>query len=115
MKFLTVNATLVFQQNLGLSRQVLSDRLSHLVDHGVLERGREYRLTDRGRALYPVLLALMRWGDEWLAHAQGPPVRLEHRGCGRNFHARTVCSECGHDLTPDQVRAKAGPGLLGWS
>ncbi len=110
-----------FQRHLGIARNVLATRLRRLVEAGVLERraggrgaGRaEYHLTERGRDLYPVLLALLCWGDRWTAGTAGPPVRLEHRGCGRDTAPVTVCAECGEPLHPDAVRVKAGPGLLG--
>src|SRR5262245_21546765 len=77
-------------QTVGLSRHRLADRLKRLVAAGVLERVRyqdrparfEYRLTEKGRDLYPVIVALTRWGDRWMAGDDGPPVELIHRGCG---------------------------------
>src|SRR3954452_21007078 len=76
----------------GIPRQVLSNRLALLVDQDVLrrepyqargERARhEYRLTEKGFDLYPVLDAIADWGDRYLADAAGPPVELEHRDCG---------------------------------
>jgi DNA-binding HxlR family transcriptional regulator len=109
-----------FQAHLGVARNVLAARLRHLVEQGVLERvpygthpGRfAYELTERGRALYPVVLSLLSWGDSWLAGDDGPPVRLEHRGCGQRFSPQLVCSECGEPLAVGEVRAVAGPGLL---
>src|SRR5437588_10055882 len=70
-----------FQRNLGIARNVLADRLATLVEAGILERRRyqerperfEYRLTDKGRDLYPVIVTLMQWGDRWAADPSGPP------------------------------------------
>ena len=76
-----------FQRRLGIARNVLTARLNRLVEHGVLEkvlaegseRRSEYRLTAKGEALYPALVALMQWGDQWCGHKA--PLRLvEHRG-----------------------------------
>src|SRR5512140_1508372 len=79
-----------FQAHLGIARNVLATRLQSLVEHGILERRLyqdrperyEYRLTEKGRDLYPVLITMMRWGDKWEAGAEGPPVRLTHEPCG---------------------------------
>jgi DNA-binding HxlR family transcriptional regulator len=89
----------------GCARNILSDRLRKLVEHGLLQRvpyqeeGRreraEYRLTAMGMELFPVLIALMQWGDRWVTPAGGPSVVLEHRDCGAPVHAELRCSD-GH-------------------
>jgi DNA-binding HxlR family transcriptional regulator len=86
----------------GAPRDTLAARLRTLVEAGVLERRQywehparfEYRLTPAGRDLYPVILTLMRWGDEHLAGDSGPPLDLEHR-CGQRLVAQVVCEACG--------------------
>jgi DNA-binding HxlR family transcriptional regulator len=93
--------------NTGAPRQVLSARLSVLVEHGVLRREpyqvlgqrarHEYRLTRKGMDLYPVLVSLMRWGDRYLADADGPPVELTHAGCGAPVDVTLRCAD-GHLL-----------------
>jgi len=103
-----------FSESLGLSPHVLSTRLAKLVEAGVLERRPylakpvryEYRLTAKGRDLYPVIAGLVRWGDRWMAGADGPPVTLTHRTCGHATTPTLVCSECGDDLDPRDVRAE---------
>src|SRR3954452_5249802 len=73
-----------FQRNLAISRSVLAKRLAHLVGHGVLERVRsqqrpdrfEYRLTDRGREMYPIFVSLRGWAERWLDDIGGPDLRL---------------------------------------
>ena len=105
------------QRDLGISRNILSDRLSTLLDHGILERRRyqehperfEYRLTEKGIDLYPVLVALLRWGDRWES-PDGPPLRLEHRSCGHDSEAVMVCGHCGEPLDAREVRFRKGPG-----
>src|SRR3712207_3951891 len=90
-----------FQRDLGIARNVLTDRLTKLVDQGVLERRQyeerppryEYRLTAKGRDLLPVLLAMTRWGDRWAADER-PPVTLTHATCGHDTQATMVCSHC---------------------
>jgi DNA-binding HxlR family transcriptional regulator len=91
----------------GAPRDTLAARLRTLVGSGVLERTQysehparyEYRLTPAGRDLYPVIMALMRWGDEYLAVADGPPLVLEHR-CGHRLVAQLVCQACGEPVDP---------------
>jgi DNA-binding HxlR family transcriptional regulator len=108
-----------FQASLGLSRHRLADRLAKLVAHGVLERVRyqdhpprdEYRLTEKGRDLYPVITALVAWGDRWMAGTAGKPVELIHRGCGREMNPVLTCSECHKPVNPREVTAQPGPAL----
>jgi DNA-binding HxlR family transcriptional regulator len=108
-----------FLAALGISRSRLADRLERLVEHGILERspykdGRtrlEYRLTEKGHALYPVLLALRDWGDRYMA-PDGPPVLYRHEGCGGEAHAHLICDRCGAEITAREVAVQPGPGLL---
>jgi DNA-binding HxlR family transcriptional regulator len=106
------------QESLGVARNVLSDRLSRLVNAGILERVRyqkrperhEYRLTDRGRELNVALLSLMHWGDRHLAPAGAPRI-AEHAGCGGRAVERLVCSDCGAVLAAGDIQVRPGPGL----
>ncbi len=106
-----------FQERLGISRNILADRLDHLVDKGVLARvpyqdhpvRHDYRLTDKGRDLWLVLTALRQWGDRWEAD-EGPPVEIEHKGCGHVATVVPTCSSCGESLDARSVRARPGPG-----
>ncbi len=99
-----------FQRNLGVARNILSDRLGKLVEHQILERRpysdrpprEEYRLTDKGRDLYGVTVALMHWGDRWLSDA--PPLTLTHRADGGAVDQVLRCTECGEDLDVHAVR-----------
>ena len=108
-----------FQRDLGVARNVLTDRLNSLVDHGVLERHLyeerppryEYRLTEKGRELLPVVLAMMRWGDRWATDGE-PPVKLIHEHCGQVTHAVGVCAACGEELTLAGVRTTPIPVRL---
>ena len=103
---------------LGISRGRLADRLERLVEHGILERtpyenGRtrlEYRLTEKGHALYPVLLALRDWGDRYMA-PDGAPVLYRHGDCGGEAHVHITCDACGAELTAREVYVEPGPGL----
>lgn len=106
----------------AIPRQVLTDRLSLLVDHGILrkvayqppgQRSRfEYRLTDKGLDLYPVLVAIARWGDRHLADPEGPPVEFTHRDCGQPVTVAMRCAD-GHDVgEPREVVPRPGPGAV---
>ena len=108
-----------FQRQLGISRHRLSDRLSRLVDDGVLTRQRyqekperfEYRLTPKGLGLYPVLISLAQWGNSWCDDGNGPPIEYLHNSCGHKTEAQLCCSECGEPLQPHDVTPLIGPGL----
>lgn len=93
-----------YQRSTGIARNILTDRLNKLVEHDILERvpyaehpGRtlnEYRLTQKGLDLYPVLVSLMQWGDRY-GGMDTPPLTLEHKACGHVTTPQLVCSECG--------------------
>ena len=70
----------------------------------------EYRLTDKGREVYPILAAMAAWGDRWLTGPEGTPLVLQHTGCGRDMHAEITRSECGGELDVREIRAARGPG-----
>lgn len=104
----------------NIPRQVLTNRLARLVEHGLLrrhpyqepgQRSRdEYRLTQRGLDLWPVLAALLEWGDRYLAEPGGSPVALAHRDCDEPVHIEVRCA-AGHVLTPREVVTRPGPGV----
>jgi DNA-binding HxlR family transcriptional regulator len=106
-----------FQRSLGIGRNILTQRLNRLVDEGLLERRQyhdrpvrhEYVLTDKGRDLFPVIAALVRWGDRWLAGDEGPPVTLHHVPCDHDMHAEVVCSHCREPLALRDVTARLEP------
>ena len=107
-------------RHLGIARNVLTRRLGALVEAGIVEPvdyrepGRrtrqEYRLTAAGQDLRPLLLALMAYGDAHLGGGDGPPVVVEHVGCGAPVHLEQVCEQ-GHRLgSDDRLRSTPGPG-----
>jgi DNA-binding HxlR family transcriptional regulator len=106
-----------FQHRLGIARNVLANRLERLVENEILERRRysehppryEYRLTDRGRDLYPVVFNLMRWGDRYAA-PDGPPLLLRHRDCGGSPDDHLFCTKCGQPLQARDIETRRGPG-----
>jgi DNA-binding HxlR family transcriptional regulator len=99
-----------FQRTTRASRAVLSDRLAHLVEHGVFERVQyeahppryEYRLTKRGEALRPVLMILSDWAETHLP-AKVHNWRRRHKDCGHRFRPVIACSECGEPIRPGAV------------
>jgi len=108
------------RRHCGIPRQVLSNRLALLVDQGILrrepyrepgERARdEYRLTDKGFDLYPVLVAIADWGDRYVADPDGPPVEFVHRDCGSPVRAVVECA-AGHRVErPRDLAPRPGPG-----
>jgi DNA-binding HxlR family transcriptional regulator len=97
------------QRGVGCARNLLSARLAKLVEHEILRRepyqepGRrqryEYRLTDKGKELFPVVVALMDWGDRWAVGETGPAVEVRHRDCDSQVHAKLVCDHGHGELT----------------
>jgi DNA-binding HxlR family transcriptional regulator len=105
------------QADLGISRKVLTERLNHLVEHGVLERRPydqrpryEYVLTERGTDLVDLLMVMAGWGDKWLAGEAGPPVLYRHHGCGEVSAAGLRCTRCGEPMHARDVDPLPGPG-----
>jgi DNA-binding HxlR family transcriptional regulator len=106
-----------FQARLGISRNILIQRLNRLVESGVLKRvpyqdrppRSEYRLTDKGRDLWHVVTAMRQWGDRWAA-PDGPPLETRHTACGHVTVAVPACSHCGEPLDARAVTAEPGPG-----
>lgn len=98
--------------DLGIARNILADRLRTLGEAGVVEKvayqerpvRHRYRLTEKGRDLWPILASLLAWGDKWAAGDDGPPVLLVHDVCGEEFHAVASCSACGDALDPRTIR-----------
>ncbi|MEV6593932.1 winged helix-turn-helix transcriptional regulator [Streptomyces acidicola] len=106
-------------RNIGAPRDVLATRLKRLVDVGVLEKTaysekplrHEYRPTQAGLELEPVLVTLKEWGDRHL-NPESPPMVLEHV-CGHELVPRVVCSECGDEIRHDDLTAH--PQTPGWT
>jgi DNA-binding HxlR family transcriptional regulator len=107
------------QERLGISRGILAARLQTLVDHGVLERRcydaarqrYDYVLTAKGRALWPVVVTIRQWGDEWIAGTGNESVAVLHRGCGGHVHGVLTCSRCGEHAALRECEVAPGPGL----
>jgi DNA-binding HxlR family transcriptional regulator len=106
-----------FRRRLGIARNILTDRLDGLVDAGILERRLyqerperyEYRLTEKGRDFYPVIMAIKKWGDRWEVGPAGPPLLTRHE-CGEVIDPVPVCPNCGREVHPREMRWEPGPG-----
>lgn len=100
-----------FKANLGIATNILSDRLKILTENGILDkktdpddaRRVQYRLTEKGLDLYPVILAMMQWGDKWLDDGQGPPLRLHHKACGHRLKPVMCCQHCGQPVQAHEI------------
>ena len=108
------------QSDLGIARNILSDRLSWLVDKGVLEKVEysqrpkryEYHLTDMGRDLYATIASIKALGDKWLMDGR-PALNTFHDDCGATFSPVLVCDACNKPLNIDTVTLRKGPGWSG--
>jgi DNA-binding HxlR family transcriptional regulator len=102
-----------FCADLGIARNILTDRLEKLVEAGILVRvpyqerplRHEYRLTEKGRDLSPALVALMRWGDRWALGGE-PPTLLVHDACGTELEQLLRCPACDVEVTPTHIRSR---------
>ena len=106
-----------FQSRLGVPRQTLSSRLAMLAENGILfsrkgvvPRGHEYLLTEKGKDLFSTMLSLMEFGDKWLTGGEPPPLTLIHKTCGHVCHPTTVCAQCHEPVGAREVSFRDGPG-----
>jgi len=103
---------------LGIATNILKNRLDGFVAAGIMQRRnysrnpehREYLLTDKGRELAPVLVALTAWGDRWAA-PDGPPVFYRHSACGAPVTQQLLCAHCGQVHDPADIHVRPGPGM----
>jgi len=116
--FLGVRRFADFERSLGIAKNILAARLSHLVEHDILERvdvgseGQrfEYRLTAKGEALLPVLTALREWSDDWVFGKGNEPLVVRDRESGRRVPRLRVTAADGRALTRRDLRMEPGPG-----
>lgn len=105
------------RDDLGIARNLLTDRLARLVDHDILHKVQyqdrparfEYRLTEKGMDLSPALVALMGWGDRWAVDGQ-PPTLLVHDVCRTPLEQVLLCPTCDETVRPNHIRSRPGPG-----
>lgn len=106
-----------FQEHLGIGSNILADRLRGLTGDGILSRspatndGRalEYRLTEKGAALFPILIAFTEWGEKYVPHPDGARLVLVERASGKPIAGIRVLSAAGRPLQPQDIGAVAGP------
>jgi DNA-binding HxlR family transcriptional regulator len=104
--FVGVSRFTDFQSQLGAPPGSISDRLSIFTANGVLVCAENrYRLTEKGRALFAVLVVALQWAQRWFPAPEGPAVKLTHTACGKRFGAVLVCDQCTEPLTGAQVTA----------
>jgi DNA-binding HxlR family transcriptional regulator len=107
-----------FQERLGIARNILASRLKRLVEVGILERvapgdgerAPGYRLTRKGEELFPVLVALLQWGDKWGKAEKDPPLKLVEHASGKALGPVGPTSATGRLLGMRDVRFEPGPG-----
>lgn len=112
-----------FAENLGLSRNILSDRLKMLVAQGIFEQHpygpsnsrNEYRLAQAGRDIFPIVIALLQWGDKYLAGSRGPSIVLRHTRCGGDADPLLVCRACHEPIDLSEILPTPGPGASEWA
>ena len=106
-----------FQRYTGASPHSLSQRLKQLCADEILQKRQysdhpprfEYHLTQKGRDLWPVIIALKTWGDTWMDVDQ--PIDLVHTVCGQVMTPQIICPDCGDPIEARHCRAQVGPDL----
>ena len=112
--FTGLNQYQAILEDTAISTNILADRLAELCDSAILRRVEEpndmrranYKLTDKGRDIYPILITLMQWGDKWRPAADGPPLLLAHRPCSAPLKIVMACSSCGAEVAPQETRVE---------
>jgi DNA-binding HxlR family transcriptional regulator len=105
-------------RDLGIARNILTDRLKKLADRGIVQkqydaskyRRQSYRLTKKGLDLFPVIMALVAWGDKWEA-PNGPPIIFRHRADGHAAKPGVICTCCGESLNPKDIKPEKSPNV----
>jgi DNA-binding HxlR family transcriptional regulator len=116
--FMGVRRFADFQQSLGIAKNILSNRLRHLVEHGILEkqdvgqRGQrfEYHLTEKGKDLLTLLTSLRQWSDRWIFGEGHEPVVVKDRRSGETIPRLLIRDASGRPLSSQDMSVEAGPG-----
>ena len=111
-----------FLNNLGIARNVLSERLDKLVKNGVLEKRQPkpgverftYHFTPAGEELVPVIVAMMQWGDKWVVGDQAKSLKLIDNNSGTSIQEIKLLSENGAVVEPEDIGFTPGPGAEPW-
>lgn len=105
-------------KDLGIARNVLADRLKKLMERQLIEkrakqegsRRHTYRLTPKGKDLFPIIMALVAWGDHWES-PHGPPIVFTHQPDGHPVQPMVICAQCGEALKARDINPQKGPGV----
>ena len=103
-----------FHDSTGIAKNILTDRLNKLVDNGIMEREevgvrgqrQEYVLTERGEALFPILIAMQQWGDKWIYGQDSVPVELYDARTGEDLAPLSVANESGESVSHHDIGAR---------
>lgn len=120
--FLGIRRFDMFQERLNIPRTTLANRLQKLEEHGVLLRKAyqqnpvryEYRLTDKGRDLYPVITTILNWGDTYYDNGAGAPILRKHVSCGHDIKPVLSCPECKEPIDIRSIRARKRDPVHGY-
>jgi DNA-binding HxlR family transcriptional regulator len=118
--FMRIRRFSEIQSSLGIPKHRLSDRLSRLVEEGVIYKDAydnagkrfDYKLTDKGLALYPIVVAIAQWGDNWMADGDGRPIEYIHKDCGHGAEPKVCCTACDEPITAHNTFARPAQGIL---
>lgn len=108
-----------FQKQLDVTRHLLADRLDLLVEHQVLRKVPyqtkperfEYKLTEKGVELFPIIMTLVAWGDKWESDGAGPPIKYYDKTSGKEIQPALVDKQTGQPINPRHTRPAVGPGI----
>jgi DNA-binding HxlR family transcriptional regulator len=117
--FYGINTFDLLCQDLGIARNILADRLKKLTERKLIEKRPEekgarkpgYRLTPKGKDLFPIIMALVAWGDRWES-PHGPPILFLHQPDGHPARPIVSCAQCGEALKAGDIHPKKGPGAV---
>ncbi len=116
--FYRINTFTGLSEDLGVARNILTDRLKKLEKTGIIEkkvyherpRRYEYRLTEKGKDLYPILMVMAHWSEKWES-PDGPAILFRHNEDGHHVIPKLVCEQCGLTIKPADIRPEPGPGV----
>ncbi len=117
--FYGINTFDLLCKDLGISRNILADRLKKLTDRRVIEkqvkeegsRRYSYGLTPKGKDLFPIIMALTAWGDRWESQT-GPPIVFHHGVDKHPARPKVICAHCEEELKPKDIEPRVGPGVV---
>ncbi|PCI51139.1 MAG: transcriptional regulator [Moraxellaceae bacterium] len=107
------------EKSIGIAKPRLSERLNQLLQQDVLEKRIEsgskrakYKLTKKGQSLYPIIMSMVEWGDEWLTDEHGVPMEYIHKTCNKVTRAGALCDHCKKPIEAKEMLPKLGPAII---